>query len=90
MLVVDDDAGVRQAVRRALLLEGYEVALAEDGVEALRAYQRQWNEDRKVFSDRPRHDWTSHAADAFRGLALGLKPPNTAMKPLVMSNKGII
>ena len=37
VLVVDDDAGVRQAVRRALLLEGYEVALAEDGVEALRA-----------------------------------------------------
>ena len=37
VLVVDDDAGVRQAIRRALLLEGYEVALAEDGVEALRA-----------------------------------------------------
>ncbi len=37
VLVVDDDAGVRQAVRRALLLEGYEVALAEDGVEALRS-----------------------------------------------------
>jgi len=37
VLVVDDDAGVRQAVRRALLLEGYEVALAEDGVSALRS-----------------------------------------------------
>ena len=37
MLVVDDDAGVRQAVRRALGLEGYDVALAGDGVEALRA-----------------------------------------------------
>ncbi len=37
MLVVDDDPGVRQAIRRALLLEGYEVTLAEDGVEALRA-----------------------------------------------------
>ncbi len=36
MLVVDDDAGVRQAVRRALLLEGYDVALADDGVTALR------------------------------------------------------
>ena len=37
VLVVDDDAGVRQAIRRALLLEGHEVALAEDGVEALRS-----------------------------------------------------
>ena len=34
---MDDDPGVRQAVRRALHLEGYEVELAEDGVEALRA-----------------------------------------------------
>ena len=37
VLVVDDDVGVRQAVRRALLLEGYDVALAEDGVAALRS-----------------------------------------------------
>lgn len=36
VLVVDDDAGVRQAVRRALMLEGYDVALADDGVTALR------------------------------------------------------
>ena len=35
VLVVDDDPGVRQAVRRALVLEGYDVALAEDGVDAL-------------------------------------------------------
>jgi two-component system response regulator MprA len=37
ILVVDDDPGVRQAVRRALQLESYDVAVAEDGVEALRA-----------------------------------------------------
>jgi len=43
VLVVDDDPGVRQAVRRALLLEGYDVRLAEDGVEALR----------RVADDRP-------------------------------------
>ena len=37
VLVVDDDSGVRQAVRRALQLEGYDVSLAGDGVEALRS-----------------------------------------------------
>jgi two-component system response regulator MprA len=37
VLVVDDDASVRQAVRRALMLEGYDVALAEDGVDALKS-----------------------------------------------------
>ena len=36
VLVVDDDAGVRQAVGRALAFEGYEVTQAGDGAEALR------------------------------------------------------
>jgi two-component system, OmpR family, response regulator MprA len=35
ILVVDDDAAVRESLRRALQLEGYEVALAGDGAEAL-------------------------------------------------------
>ena len=35
VLVVDDDSGVRQIARVALSLEGYEVALASDGLEAL-------------------------------------------------------
>lgn len=41
-----------------------------EGVEALRQYQREWDDDRKCFKDKPRHDWTSHAADAFRYLAI--------------------
>ncbi len=35
VLVVDDDASLRDALRRALSLEGYEVELAADGLEAL-------------------------------------------------------
>jgi two-component system response regulator MprA len=35
ILVVDDDRGVREALRRALALAGYEVQLAEDGEAAL-------------------------------------------------------
>jgi two-component system, OmpR family, response regulator MprA len=37
ILVVDDEPAVREAVRRALALEGYEVALAGDGDQALAA-----------------------------------------------------
>jgi DNA-binding response OmpR family regulator len=37
VLVVDDDAGIRQALQRALRLEGFAVALASGGHEALRA-----------------------------------------------------
>lgn len=38
----------------------------DEGVEALRAYHYEWDEDRKVLGRLPLHDWTSHTADAFR------------------------
>jgi two-component system, OmpR family, response regulator MprA len=37
ILVVDDDPSLRQALKRALRLEGYDVELASDGTEALDA-----------------------------------------------------
>jgi len=42
------------------------------GVEALRQYRRDFNNRLGVLGDRPLHDWTSHAADAFRALATGM------------------
>ena len=41
ILVVDDEPQLRRALERALKLEGYEVALAADGEEALAAATRQ-------------------------------------------------
>jgi hypothetical protein len=41
------------------------------GVECLRQYRREFDEKRKVYRERPLHDWTSHAADAMRYLAHG-------------------
>lgn len=40
------------------------------GVEALRQYQREYNEDKKSFIKTPLHNWASHTADAFRMLAV--------------------
>lgn len=37
-----------------------------EGIETLKQYQREYDEDKRCFRDKPRHDWTSHYADAFR------------------------
>lgn len=39
-------------------------------VEALRQYRKEWDEINKCWSTHPLHDWTSHPADAMRGLAM--------------------
>lgn len=35
------------------------------GIQALRQYQFSYDNERKVFTSKPVHDWSSHAADAF-------------------------
>lgn len=44
-----------------------------DGISALKEYHYAWDEDRKTLGNKPKHDWSSHGADAFRGLALVVK-----------------
>ena len=44
-----------------------------EGVGALKAYHYSWDDDRKTLSNAPEHDWSSHAADAFRYLAVVAK-----------------
>jgi len=51
------------------------------GIEMLRQYRQEWDERRKMFRDHPRHDFTSHAADAFRYLAVGLENRQRLTKP---------
>jgi len=43
-----------------------------EGIKALRQYRSEWDEKRQVLKPVPLHDWTSHAADAFRYLCIGL------------------
>jgi phage terminase large subunit len=50
-----------------------------DGVEALRQYQRNWDQDLKVFTERPIHNWASHYADGFRYFALIAQPGREKM-----------
>jgi hypothetical protein len=43
------------------------------GLECLRQYHRAYNERTRSFRASPVHDWSSHAADAFRYLAVGIR-----------------
>ena len=60
---------IRFHARCMLVAEGRDC----DGVEALRSYRREWDQDRKCFTEKPVHDWASHTADAFRYAALFIK-----------------
>lgn len=56
------------------------------GLEALRQYHADFDEKTRAFKDTPRHDWTSHTADAFRYLAMAwreMKPP-PVVKPIAI------
>jgi len=47
---------------------------AERGFEALCNYRYKYNDDDKVFQQRPHHDWASNGADAFLQCAQGYDP----------------
>jgi hypothetical protein len=39
------------------------------GLDTLRLYHREWSDKLRKYHDKPKHDWSSHGADAFRTLA---------------------
>ena len=61
-----------QAARRILPNCWFNKDKTRSGVECLQNYRRVFNEKTNSFQNRPLHDWSSHAADAFRYLALGM------------------
>lgn len=58
------------AVRAVLPHCWFDLGRCERGIECLEAYRKKWNEHLGDFDDKPQHDWASHAADAFRYLAV--------------------
>jgi hypothetical protein len=47
-------------------------------LDAMRYYRREWKDESGVFSARPKHDWSSHFADAMRCYAVGHNEIKTA------------
>jgi len=44
------------------------------GIKCLDHYRKEWDDDRGVFRNKPRHDWASHGADSLRTGAMGWEP----------------
>lgn len=79
-----------QAVRQMLPRCWFDKDVKQ-GLDALRNYRRNYDEKRNVFYDSPLHDWCSHAADAFRYLAVGLDESGSDWgQPLNVNNKWIV
>lgn len=77
-LPVDD--GI-QAVRSLLPRCYFDRTKCADGLNALREYRKQWDDERKVFKTTPLHNWASNGSDSFRYLAMGLRVPMDPTKP---------
>lgn len=60
------------------------------GIEALKQYRREWDGKRQVWRERPRHDWTSHAADAFRYGATARPIGGQSTDRIELPNYGIV
>jgi hypothetical protein len=85
-----------QAARWLLQKEGTRIHPACGvGLDSIRAYHYEFDEDTKAYSAKPEHDWSSHAADSFRYAAVvarqtGIVASAQKAKPVVsLPNLGL-
>lgn len=53
------------AGRKVIKVCRFDSTTCHEGIEALRAYHFKYDEEQRIFSSEPEHDWSSHGADAF-------------------------
>jgi hypothetical protein len=76
--MVDD--GIN-ATRQLLGICQFDAGPCAEGIKALKNYRKDWDGERGVWKDRPRHDSASHGADAFRSLAMTYRDIPVEAKP---------
>lgn len=74
-LSIDD--GIN-AVRNTIPRCWFDAKKCELGLQALRSYRKEYDDRRQEYKPRPLHDWSSHAADAFRYLSVSLRDKQKA------------
>lgn len=63
------DDGI-QAARNILPLSWFDAEKCARGLDCLANYQREWDSKLDMFKNKPKHDWASNGADAYRISAL--------------------
>lgn len=53
------------AARKTIETSWFDENYCSKGIDALRSYHFDYDEENKIFKSIPKHDWSSHAADAF-------------------------
>ena len=81
---LDRQEGI-QAARKTFPFCRFHKTRCATGLESLRHYHREYDEDTKVYRDVPEHDWASHDADAWRYLSLTwtFRAPDQPDSPLI-------
>jgi len=70
---IHEGVGVDDGIRATKLFLSrcyFDKTKCADGIKALKRYRTKYNEERKVFDNKPFHDWTSDFADSLRYLAI--------------------
>ena len=70
---IHDGVGVDDGIRATKTFLSrclFDKVKCEKGLKALKRYRTKYNEERKVFDNKPFHDWTSDFADSLRYLAI--------------------
>lgn len=70
-----------QAARMIFPVVWFDRTRCMDGIEHLRQYSRQWDEDRKMFGPDPKKSPHNHSADAFRYAAIAMRDGDALPKP---------
>lgn len=80
----NDISAVLQQVRLELPNCYFDTTKCKFGLDALKHYAFKWDPTRKILSELPVHDWSSHSSDAFSHLIIGL---GILIKPTVIQKK---
>ena len=65
-----------QAARKTFPRVWFDAEKCEMGLEVLRHYHYEWDEEKRCYSSMPAHDWASHGSSAFRTLSLSWRAPD--------------